>query len=144
MININISKYLILTIAIVLSSCSSFEQQRQFAYKILDNPDSAVTIYKNSEFYDSLVAPSLIKEDFDDMYLTHIKQNYWGHNYKILEANEMTKNYTKNDSSFAITWYHLTIQSNMAESYAKFSFKLIGNKWILVSMSAGENLEPYL
>lgn len=135
---------MLFTIALVFSSCTSFEQHRQFAYKLLDNPDSAVAIYKNSEYYDSLEAPELLKYSFDNRSLLCIKQNFWEHRYKIFNERKESFNDKNKPNSKTIFLYYLDIKSTLTGYYASFTFEKIGNKWILVSMGMDSILEPRL
>ena len=134
MLNINIFKIMIFIIAIVLSSCSSFEQRRQFAYKILDNPDSLVSIYWHSEFCDSLKYSNNLIHYLDKGHISIITRYFRNKQYRIYDEREDISSYNKNDSSYKVTLYYLTFKSTLSKYYLDFVFEKVDNKWVLVSM----------
>ena len=115
-------------IILLLCSCESFEAQKTFARRILDNPDSAISIYKNSEFYND----SLCKEyGLLRIYLDPQSLEY----YKTLLNNNKYKLY-KTEKEHNL--YKLVYRFNDPEYYIKFFFEKIDNKWYLITMPNGK------
>ena len=116
-------------IILLLCSCESFEAQKTFARRILDNPDSAISIYKNSEFYND----SINNKEWRVEYV--LKDNLLFDNYiQFLKKSKTLKN---NNKMFQIVYkYH------QKEYFVLFTFEKVNGKWYLVTMNSG-NTFPF-